>query len=233
MKLKPRLMMAASLIGNDPVPSLIADIGSDHGQLICWLLSRYPGMKGIATDISRSSLKKAELLAEEEGISERVMCVCGDGLQALSGIRPDTLFICGMGGELIRDILDRAEEPLGGAGTAVLQPMSGTEELREYLFRNGYRTVSDRIAKEGGRYYQVFSVRKDGIPDRLPPGFPEGLFSIGYRSYEDRDPLYREYLMFLMRRLRKRMEEAAGSSGEKRLRAQLDLLARADFEDGK
>ncbi len=225
--------MAASLIEKDPPPSLIADIGSDHGQLICWLLSRYPRMKGVATDISLPSLKKAELLAEQEGLSDRVRCICGDGLRALSGIRPDTLFICGMGGELIRDMLESAEEPLGGAETAVLQPMSGTEELREYLFTNGYRMISDRIVKEGARYYQVFSVRKDGTPDRLPDGFPEGLYSVGYRSYADRDPLYREYLTFLMNRLRRRMEEAAGSGGEQRLGAQLDLLARADFEDGK
>ena len=50
--------MAASLIGNDPAPSLIADIGCDHGRLICWLMHRYPHAKGIATDISLPSLKK-------------------------------------------------------------------------------------------------------------------------------------------------------------------------------
>ncbi|MBQ6426098.1 MAG: SAM-dependent methyltransferase [Clostridia bacterium] len=232
-KLKPRLEMAASLIGNDPAPSLIADIGCDHGRLICWLMHRYPHAKGIATDISLPSLKKTELLAEQEGLSDRIRCVCGDGLKALNGIRPDVLFLCGMGGELIRDILDRAEEPLGGAGTAVLQPMSGTEELREYLYANGYRVISDRIVKESGRYYQVFSVRWDGTRDRLPEGFPGGLFSIGYRSYADRDPLYREYLMFLMSRLKRNLEKAAGCGGEQGLRTQLELLTSADFGDGE
>ena len=233
LKLKPRLRMAASLIEEGPVPSLIADIGSDHGRLICWLLHRYPDAEGIATDISRPSLMKTELLAEQEGLSERIRCLCGDGLDPLRGIKPDILMICGMGGELIRDILSRAEEPLGGAKTAVLQPMSGVEELREYLFADGYRVVSDRIVKEGGRYYQVMSVRKDGTPDRLPEGFPEGLFSIGYRSYADQDPLYREYLAFLISRLDRCLEEATGSSAEQRLLAQRERLASAAFKDGK
>ena len=233
LKLKPRLRMAASLIEEGPVPSLIADIGSDHGRLICWLLHRYPDAEGIATDISRPSLLKAEQLAEQEGLSERLTCLCGDGLEPLHGVKPDILLICGMGGELIRDILASAEDPLGGARTVVLQPMSGTEELREYLFSNGYRVVSDRIVKEGGRYYQVFSVRKDGTPDILPEGFPKGLFSIGYRAFADRDPLYREYLMFLMSRLDRRLEEAAGSGGEKKLREQRKLLESADFGDRK
>lgn len=57
----------------DMVPPcrLAADIGTDHGYLICALVESGRAERGIAVDISPPSLDKARKEAEARGLSHR------------------------------------------------------------------------------------------------------------------------------------------------------------------
>ncbi|MDR1619055.1 MAG: class I SAM-dependent methyltransferase, partial [Clostridiales bacterium] len=133
--LRPRLQAAASLLN---AADTLADIGCDHGKLGIALLQRGLIASVIGTDISEASLMKAQQLRGYAGLTDAMRLRQGDGLACIAPHEADALSICGMGGALIARIIAGAAIPLQGARYAVLQPMRGAEELRQYLFENGF-----------------------------------------------------------------------------------------------
>ena len=99
----------------------------------------------------------------------------------------------------------------------VLQPMSGVEELRQWLYENTFHVKTDRLVAAGSRWYQVFCVQKSLYPDPWPEGFPEGCFLVGYRSFMDRDILMGPYCARLLQKRREQLKQAVGTAGEEKL----------------
>ena len=92
----------------------------------------------------------------------------------------DAVAMLGMGGTLMARLLDACEQPLMGARLLVLQPMRAEEDIRRYLYEHGYRIRDDRVVRDAGRLYQVFSVLPPcaGERDDWPVGFPAGCFPV-------------------------------------------------------
>ncbi len=178
-----------------PVCHTAADIACDHGKLGAALLLENRAQFLIDTDISEMSIKKARILTESLSLSGRTQFRIGDGLSVLNEGEAQNIYLMGIGGTLMREILSAPDKPLGGAETAVLQPMKSQEDVRLWLFQNGYHVQQDRMIKEGGRYYQVFSVLPpDGDIETKPEWWPDGCWSIGYRAAEAGDPVLHEYI---------------------------------------
>lgn len=223
IRLGARLSLAADMLAG--VRSA-ADIGCDHGRLACALAQRDEHCRVIAVDISADSLNKCARLAEHVGVDARVETRLGDGLHVLENGEAEAIAILGMGGALIARILTEAEPVLSGAKLAVLSPMRGTAELRSLLYSAGYHMRSDRIVRDAGRLYQVFAVSApDGQGrDILPEGWPDDCFEIGYRAFENRDPLLAELAKKRLAEHEKRLRTAGDSAGAKKLRAQADHM---------
>ena len=81
-----------------------------------------------------------------------------DGLDALPE-RPDVAAVCGMGGELIADIVARALRrfPGGPPIRFVLQPMTAADALRRFLWDNGFYIAEERYAVAAGKPYAVLT----------------------------------------------------------------------------
>lgn len=146
-------------------PGTAADIGCDHGYLICHLVESGRVTKGYACDISGPSLQKAQRLAERNGLA--VNCICTDGLQGVP--ETDTVIAAGMGGELIASIV-LADERLRAPGkTLVLQPMSRAGQLRIDLYKAGFELVKEQVVCDRGRVYTVMLATYGGEPKRISP----------------------------------------------------------------
>lgn len=172
---------------------VVADVGCDHGRLACALAQRGGVRRCIATDVSEASLQKAERLVRRLGLEDRVETRLGDGLEPLAAGEADALAILGMGGTLMARILEAAETPLNGAELCVLQPMRAAEDIRRWLYERGCPVLDDRVVREAGRYYQVFSVgRPQERRQALPEGWPEGYFALGYTAFRERAPFFFE-----------------------------------------
>ncbi len=210
VSLSPRLLMAAQLLGEH---NTVADVGTDHGRLAISLIQKGYAKKVIATDIAIDPLDRAKSFIGYCKMSDRIETRLGGGLSPIAQNEVDAIAICGMGGELIRDILDACETKLMGAKRIVMQPMRGVEELREYLYNNGYRIIEDRIVKEGERYYQVFSA-EIGEESPAPENWPKAFFALGMRAFERRDELFSELVRHMLAQHEKRMLVAKGSRGE-------------------
>ena len=144
--LSPRL----ELLKNWVTPcEKLADVGCDHGYLICHLLQSGTIKKGYACDISAPSLQKAANLAKKSGLE--LECICTDGLKDVPPC--NTVVIAGMGGILIADILAACSWIKDSDVTLLLQPMRHPERLRAFLYQNGFCCVREACVCDSGRYY--------------------------------------------------------------------------------
>ncbi len=137
----------------------VADIGTDHGYLICKLLKDKKITHGYACDINKSPLDNAKKTAQENGV-ENISFVLCDGLIGVPQNEVDDIIIAGMGGELIAKILSNVtwtrEKHL------ILQPMTKADTLRRYLYNNGFFIESETAVKDQKHHYSVMSVYYNG-----------------------------------------------------------------------
>ena len=164
MELTPRLQAIAEQV---PQGARLADVGTDHGYLPVWLLCSGRIDSAIAADLREGPLDRARETARRFGVTERISFRLCDGLSAVGPKEADTVAIAGMGGETIISILEAA--PWTKEGTLLLlQPMTGSAELRLWLQENGYQITGERIAREGERLYSILTV-KGGEMSPLSP----------------------------------------------------------------
>ena len=154
ISLDGRLKAAADLCRKG---TTVADVGTDHALLACYLAQN--GAKSvIASDIREGPLEAARRTVKQTGVTN-VRVLLSDGLKEID--RADDVVICGMGGELIADIVE-------GCGFLtentrfILQPMTKPDLLRRRLYSAGFEIIEERTAYEGGRGYAVMLVRFTG-----------------------------------------------------------------------
>ncbi len=148
--LNARLLSAAELTRQGAV---LADIGTDHAYLPLFLLSEGRISYAFATDVNKGPLASARANAEEYGLTEKMSFILTDGATALSGKGITDYTICGMGGELIADIVDRAPHLNDASINLILQPMSRQEKLRAYLLSHGFEIICESYSYDAGKYY--------------------------------------------------------------------------------
>jgi len=219
--LRPRLTAAAELLAEClPESATVADIGCDHGRLSCGLLQQHPAWRCIAADVSAPSLEKARQLAAFTGLSERIDIRLGNGFSVLNANEADAVVLCGMGGELIVELLEAAPFPVDTLQLAVFQPMRGVEELRAWLYESHWHILSDRVVRDAGRLYQVFSARPPREGEAKQPwveGFPQNCFCLGYRAFAARDELFGMLAEQQLMQAEQRLQTAQGTDGEAKL----------------
>ena len=195
----------------------VADIGCDHGKLTAALLLDGGCERVIAGDISPDCLNKTREIIERYGLQERAETRLGSGFSILSPGECDAAALLGMGGELMVELLEASPKVAEPMDRLVLQPMSGIEELRQWLYEYRYHVKEDHLVLVGSRWYQLLSVKKADEQDPWPGGFPEDCFLVGYRSFMDRDKLLGPYCKAQLKKRRDQLQQAAGTAGEGKL----------------
>lgn len=148
----PRLYAIASMVKKG---ANVIDVGTDHAYIPLYLAEKKISGRILATDVKKGPLSRAEANIRKFGADNIVATALSDGLCSLDTKGFDTVIIAGMGGLVIADIMKRADFK----GTYILQPMSGIEELRHFLFTNGYNVLEEKLVMEGKKMYTVMSVR--------------------------------------------------------------------------
>lgn len=148
----------------DMTPScrLAADIGTDHGYLICALVESGRAKRGIAADISGPSLDKARREIEGRGLSDKIRPILGDGLAGVELDDLEVVIIAGMGGETIAHIIEEWPFSKNPGILWLLQPMTKAERLRDWLWEEGFSIGEERCCLAAGRVYSVMAARYTG-----------------------------------------------------------------------
>lgn len=158
--LSKRLQCIADFISGN---AIVADIGTDHGMLPCYLVQNKNAKCVIATDISELSLNKTVFLANRCKLEECIQCRVGDGLSTLRPYETDTVVIAGMGGVLISEIIEGSPLVAESILVFILQPMTADAELRQYLFSHGFSIEDEKLIYDMGKFYHTMKVMKKPV----------------------------------------------------------------------
>ena len=134
----------------------VADIGCDHGYTSILLAKAGKVEKIIACDIGQAPLESAKKNILREGLTDRIECRLGDGLEPIKSFEAESVLISGMGGPLMMEILDKRIEEFS---FAVLSPQSDFANFRRFLF-DRMDILKEEYLEEGGKFYRLFLAGK-------------------------------------------------------------------------
>lgn len=158
-QLDNRLKLCADFVRSG---AKIADIGTDHAYLPVWLcrIGRCPG--AVAADINPEPLKRGQSTIIESGMSGRIETRLSDGLKEIKPDEADDIVIAGMGGELIAKILSECSFATDSSKHFILQPMTKSEFLIDWLCENGFKILKQDCCVASGKCYTVLLVKYSG-----------------------------------------------------------------------
>lgn len=164
-KLSKRLQAAAELVRRG---AFIADVGTDHAYLPIALAASGLIRGGVVSDVNQGPIDRARAHILENRLQGKLEPILCDGLSALEPYAPEDIFILGMGGELIADILARAPWTKRSGIRLILQPMTHPERLRAFLLSEGYTIVEERLVLEE-KIYQILCAEYTGESETYTP----------------------------------------------------------------
>ncbi len=145
-----RLLSVAGFVRQGAV---FADIGTDHAHLPIFLLKNGKISRAVCSDINKGPLSLAVANVTEAGFSDCVDFVLTDGAASLTPYCATDYAICGMGGELIADIISRAEQLKNPDINLILQPMTKQSTLRKFLASEGFTVTDEAYSTDEGKHY--------------------------------------------------------------------------------
>lgn len=149
--LSKRLAAIAALVKKN---SIVADIGSDHGLLPCFLLKTGISKKAYAVDNKKGPLKAAINNISEHNLKGKVIPILGDGLNNLEK-DVNSIVIAGMGFMTIKDILETNIKQLNNIDQVIIQSNTDINLLRKWIIDKNYLIVREKIVYDNSKYYFI------------------------------------------------------------------------------
>lgn len=156
IRLDERLTAIAKLVDK----GRIADIGCDHGKLSYYLIEQDIANFAIATDISKQSLLKAQELAFNNGVTQILETRLGDGLKPLKSQEVDTVIIAGLGGDVIKEILEVSKKDNKEFKHFIISSNTHVEKVREAISNCGHKIIVDTSVRCSGKNYSIIKTEK-------------------------------------------------------------------------
>ncbi len=167
--LSKRLSKVAGFV---PKGAGLADIGSDHAYLPANLVKNGLVDHAVAGEVIRGPFLSAKNLVEKLQLTDKVAVRLADGLDAIMAAdQISVITICGMGGQLICDILGRGSvgQRLTGKERLILQPNVGESKVRQWLMENFYKIHAEAILEEDHKIYEIIVAEKAADPINYSP----------------------------------------------------------------
>lgn len=156
-QLSQRLTLVASYL---PEQAHFADIGSDHAYLPCYVCINDPKARAVAGEVNQGPFESALNEVKKHHLNERIDVRLGDGLDVVGPGEIKQVVIAGMGGPLIRDILENGKDKLSAVTRIITQPNIDSRSIRKWYYDHGYALVDEAIVEESGHIYEVLVAEK-------------------------------------------------------------------------
>ncbi len=166
--LSARLQAVASLVHGG---GRLVDVGTDHAYLPLYLIENGIIDSAIASDIGEGPLANARKTLINSRAEDKIPLRLSDGLMNISPEEADEIVICGMGGNLIDEILSAAPWICRPGMHLVLQPMTHSEDVRRCLCLKGFEIQREFCTEDKGRVYLVMDAVWKDAADRKADGY--------------------------------------------------------------
>ena len=200
MELSERLKTVAGLVKYRS----IADIGTDHGYIPCYLAYQNNIDKAIACDVNKGPLNKASENVSHYGFGDIIETRLGSGLEPLNKGEADTVIIAGL---LICDILKNGADKLEDVKQLILQPQRDIYSVRKLIHQLGFKIDDEKMLCEGGKYYNIISAVKGSefYTDEL-------YYYFGKKLIDSKSSVLKEYVTLRLNKYQNILENASTKS---------------------
>ena len=193
MELSIRLNEIVSMI--ETCESII-DVGTDHGYVPIYLVKSGITKKAIASDINKGPVEKAKNNIAINNTQGQINCRLGSGLSTVKKGEVQIAIIAGMGGNLIRDILENDLDVVKQLKYMVLQPVQNAEVLREYLYNRGYDILDEKICYDDGKFYELIKAKYNSKPLVLDSIY----YEISKILLEKKQPVMKDFIEYKLQK---------------------------------
>lgn len=160
-RLSKRLETVASFV---PTGAVVADIGSDHAYLPCYLVHKGIATRAVAGEVVKGPYESAERQVRTEGLADKITVRLADGLAAVEASdHVDTVTIAGMGGPLIVSILEKHPQALTTVTRLILQPNIHAKAIREWALAHNWALLDEVILSEDDKVYEVLVLQRGAM----------------------------------------------------------------------
>ncbi|MBQ2120494.1 MAG: SAM-dependent methyltransferase [Peptococcaceae bacterium] len=166
IKLSQRLQAIADFV---PQGARVADVGTDHGFLPCYLAQNNQAVKVYACDINAQPLALAQKNVADYNVGEIVSTRLGNGLAVIEPGEVDVVTIAGMGGSLMIEILDAAPLVVDKLNRIILQPNVGAEAVRIWAEKNRWHIVEEQLVRENDRFSVIIAMEPGRSLNSMTP----------------------------------------------------------------
>lgn len=151
LHLTKRLSAVANFVSEGAV---LADIGSDHAFLPCYLAQNKRIKKAYAGEIIEGPLNQSRKCVVENGLEKYVFPILSNGLENIPDDVTD-ITIAGMGAYTVLDILNAYPNKVRKCQRIIVQANSHMELIREYISNNQFMILDEDIIYDKGKYYEI------------------------------------------------------------------------------
>lgn len=152
-----RLLTVATYINHER----LADIGSDHAYLPIYAVEQGKVKSAVAGEVVKGPFMAAVENVKKYALDSKIDVRLGDGLDVIEPNEVDCITICGMGGPLISEILNKGKGKLTHYPTLILQSNIHTEAVRRRLMALGYMIKDEVIMKERKHVYEIIVAERN------------------------------------------------------------------------
>lgn len=145
-----RIELLSSLLKNS---KKVADCGCDHGYVLIDALKKYDVEEAIFIDVNKEPLALANKNYINSKLEKKASFILSDGFKDCN-LKFDTAVIAGMGGILIKNILEESYLKIKDK-KLILQPNSDRYLVRKYLNENSFKIVEEYALYDSNKYYEI------------------------------------------------------------------------------
>ena len=231
VQLSKRLQALADMV----TPGLtVADVGCDHGFVSIYLIQNKIAPKVFAMDVRKGPLERAKEHIRAYNLTEQIETRLSDGLTYMEPGEADALVCAGMGGPLMIKILTEGADVVMRMQELILQPQSELREFREFLRKNRFFIVEEKMILEDGKFYPMMRVQKNAAKEAAPETEEEETMQrlcdkFGPLLLASKDETLKEYLLFQLHICEEILEKMKSGSSDKMIAKRAEVLA--EIED--
>lgn len=170
--------------------SVVADIGTDHGYIPIYLVKNHKCDRAIASDINKGPIEKAKLNVSMKELQNKIECRLGSGLNTVNKGEAQGIIIAGMGGNLIKDIIDENIDVFKSAKFCILQPAQNPEVVRKYIYDRGFKIVDEDLCIDENIFYEIIKVEYSDIIEKKEDIF----YEVGEKLLKKNHPLILKFI---------------------------------------
>ena len=213
-----------------PKCGIVADIGTDHAYVPIRLVKNNVASRCIASDLREGPLRIAQGNIDKNSLSHVIETRLGGGLSVIKKDEVDCIIIAGMGGTLIRNILDEGRDVISRDTILIVQPNKYESDVREWFYNNGYDIYKEKLVLEDKRMYNIMCAQFRNTKKQVDPF----LYYVGDKLKQD--PLYDVYIWNMLKKYKRALNAMDNMKDKKSQRREkyewiLEKLQRENIDE--